>query len=1190
VNPAVWGRGRQVDGVFFRGLAITLQSFARMVAARRAVAHLRAAQASRRAAANAAMDRAAAVAALTRVNCCRRIQRCWMVFCLAVEARMAATVIQALWRGFAAHRRITAVRIVVSGVSRLRFAQLAARRATTATPVQIWVATKLQAWGRMLAARRLLARSRLAAVLIQARFRAYALRRDFEWYKGACLAIQGAWRACGARRRAAKVAAGEAARLATGIQAVTRLQAVWHGRLERSAVSAVLRATTGVVTALQARWRGMLGRRAAGALRRQTELQRELMSAATATGGRSTAVPAQDVYHPLRQARRVVERAPVPCSPQVDAVAALALAVTSPCAEATVAAKQSAYEAQLLASAEVEGLRAARVSAALVIARACGRAFAGMSADREAYLTKRGFAMLLQTLVRGWMARRHVAVLRTSLPPAPFAACLSLVVEEGEGDVSLAFSFASAAPAVVVAELRVPTAADREAAARTVQASWAAFKAVCDAADAAMAAARHIARVAAGGATITVWVRLCMRSARRARLAERVRAAVHEARRRATLAQRLAGVLGSQVADTAAARAAVRAAAEAKAAAQLSAAGQAIWAGGAQAGAFAASRNAVRSTASRGAAEAAMVAAARAAARSMRRESAAAAAALGATMTTARAAKREASSKAAAAAEGFGGPRKQQWSIASPRSRMLAAQGAKAQRSTAIPPRKEAGQAAAASALLFAARRTATSAAVQAAVWTDRRRFYDAARAIQTAWRACEARMVASIRRGSVLLLQSWVRGAKARSVARMAAIEAAAASAEGEAEAEQCVGHAMQRSREAAEAALLSSPLLPSPAAPSSRAADDEVETVADDCAPTRAERVEEEADLMSEVYALAARVVQRKWRSVMRGDAPDVASALAHARRMRAGRARLAALVRGACTRSQQLAVRPTLPIVHVRMRLAVATRDRAKGHTRTLGARTASALASVAATRSLADVMTACEDLEVATRLAPSCARALVAVNAAPTLYAVMNACGRATAHAQLVRRILAVLRNVAAQVGADRRPLARSLATADACSTLLAVMAAHSDALPVLRPALDLLTTLVEAHPERRAAAVLAVAPVAQIRNLRAVYAKKAALVAAATGGAAPSAEAARVLAGVDSGREGFSLPGTLRELDRLLAVFGRPPPAAVATRPAGGVPAPVAAAASLPLSPRAINAARANPKAAREGGGGRHAPA
>jgi len=238
----------------------------------------------------------------------------------------------------------------------------------------------------------------------------------------------------------------------------------------------------------------------------------------------------------------------------------------------------------------------------------------------------------------------------------------------------------------------------------------------------------------------------------------------------------------------------------------------------------------------------------------------------------------------------------------------------------------------------------------------------------------------------------------------------------------------------------------------------------------------------------------------------------------------------------------------------RLAIAARaaGRGGGVSQTLGARTAAALRTLASSRQLTRVLAACAELEVSTRLSPPCVAACVAVSAPAALLSLVRACGRSALHRLLARKALGVLRNVlavragtrmcgglgrgavaGASTGAIKYLAAVSAATA--VDTLLDALDAHRADLGVVRPAVDILTTLAAASQRMRAR--IHAHPPARLHALRAYYDFAARLPAPPSG----------------MHLSAFTLSGTLRELDRLASAIGSaplpPPPAAPEQRAA-----------------------------------------
>jgi hypothetical protein len=280
--------------------------------------------------------------------------------------------------------------------------------------------------------------------------------------------------------------------------------------------------------------------------------------------------------------------------------------------------------------------------------------------------------------------------------------------------------------------------------------------------------------------------------------------------------------------------------------------------------------------------------------------------------------------------------------------------------------------------------------------------------------------------------------------------------------------------------------------------------------------------------------------------------------------------------------------------------------RGRARSLGARCSAALAQLGSATELSQAMACLGELELCGRLSAACATAVLQVRAAPTLLALLrSASSSSSAHAQLARRALALLRHCVAagqesRLQAARRakraaassstgssagsssaalpllqPLpnahARALCSREAVSTLLLLMERHRQQLPIVRPALGLLSSLLSASPAA-AAAVAQGSALSVLSALRSGYARaegalkrakaaapalaqlaalqppaqEPAAAAAAAGGLltdlqtrAQRAElqrAALAAVNLEAGSEGFSLEGTLRDLDAMLRLL------------------------------------------------------
>jgi hypothetical protein len=257
-----------------------------------------------------------------------------------------------------------------------------------------------------------------------------------------------------------------------------------------------------------------------------------------------------------------------------------------------------------------------------------------------------------------------------------------------------------------------------------------------------------------------------------------------------------------------------------------------------------------------------------------------------------------------------------------------------------------------------------------------------------------------------------------------------------------------------------------------------------------------------------------------------------------------RFQAIWRGARVRAWTAEMHPAIHGVYLRVQNE--EREMRSGRKKTLGTRTAAALIVLARARSLHTIMPALADLEVASRLSPRCCAAITAVSGPPALYALMRCCGRDQGHLFIVRKTLAVLRNISfASEGLHLPLIARSV---EAVPALIDVLQMYRDRLPIVRPALDILENIVrfsarqESQKRARKSSALPALLRPEIHTrltaLRSGYVQKQLLLEAHNDVVlAAGPDAAVILPlnlGIHAGREGFTLEGTIKAYDRLIA--------------------------------------------------------
>jgi len=236
--------------------------------------------------------------------------------------------------------------------------------------------------------------------------------------------------------------------------------------------------------------------------------------------------------------------------------------------------------------------------------------------------------------------------------------------------------------------------------------------------------------------------------------------------------------------------------------------------------------------------------------------------------------------------------------------------------------------------------------------------------------------------------------------------------------------------------------------------------------------------------------------------------------------------------------------------RARLAAAARDASSGRTTPLGQRLYAALHKLAGARGLREAFDAVATAELASRLSPPCAHALLRTRAHHTLLAILRACTggrlRDAAHVTLARKVLLCYRNMLDAGGAGgaggeaQRAVARALCTSEALRALLDTLELWQCNLAVVRPALYVLKGLLACSASARAGIAgdgSFMSRLTTLRNLhRGRLGKLRPVAAGGAGGAEERAQAqrARLLAvGMEAGSEGFSLESTCREWEELL---------------------------------------------------------